>query len=390
MSKRILFLGLLLSLNILSASGQRVPDNSCLEGITINTEYSKADAVRLSLSELTNSGVPGASIAVYNSAGWWVSSAGLADIENDVKMHPCHLQYLQSISKTYMAVAILKLVEEHQIDLDKTIDNYLPNRSSRYITGSDRITVRMLLNHTSGIPEYNDKPGYVTYLLQHPTHEFTGIDYLKYIEGDPLDFEPGSRFLYRNTNYVILALITDQITGNHAKFITETIFKPLDLTRTFYRNEPGYLDFPELVIGYWDRYSNEILENVDVLQRGNVASLIGDDGIVTTPVDAVKFLKGLLEGKILSESTLELMMEWLTDENGEIRYGLGLDYTLINDKEIAYGHSGGGIGAGSELYFFPEKDLYVFVGINLGTVTASPLHEKASMAREKLFNALLN
>lgn len=389
MNSKFFFLTFLISLNILNVYSQLGPDDSCITGITFNPDYRNAEKVQKSLNDLINSGIPGTAIAVYKDGMWWISSTGYASIKHRVKMHPCHLQYLQSISKTYMATAILKLMEEERIDLNQPIQRYLPERISQYITDSDKITVRMLLNHTSGVPEYNYRPAYVTYLLQHPSNHFEAEDYLEYIEGMPLDFEPGSEFSYRNSNYLLLALIADMITGDHAKYMTETIFKPLGLKHTYYRNEAGYLEYPELVDTYWDRYSNGIVENINQLQRSNVASMVGDDGIVTTPVDAIIFLRGLLEGKILSEPTLQMMMNWVADSNGEIRYGLGLDYSEIKN-EIAYGHSGGGLGAGSELYYFPESDLYVFVAINLGTVTESPLHKKASEARERLFDAILD
>lgn len=389
MNSKFSFLTFILLFSILNAYGQRLPDDSCLTGITLKSEYEKTDKINELLFELINSGVPGAAIAIYSDDGWWVSSAGYTSIEDEIAMHPCHLQYLQSISKTYMAAAVLKLSEEKRLDLDQPIQKYLPEQFSRYVTDSEKITVRMLLNHTSGVPEYNYSPKYVTYLLQHPNHYFTPEDFLKYIDGKPLDFKPRSDFSYRNSNYVLLALIADTITGNHAKYISDIIFKPLGLKHTYYRNESGYLVYSELVNGYWDRYSDGIVENIDELQRSNVASMIGDDGIVTTPVDAIKFLRGLLEGKILSESTLQLMMDWVTDSNGDIRYGLGLDYIEIKDK-IAYGHSGGGLGAGSDLYYFPESNIFVFVAINLGTVTGSPIHEKASEVRERLYEAILN
>lgn len=389
MNSNFFVLTFLISFNILNVYGQQSPGDSCITGITLNPDFRNAEKIRDSLNELINSGVPGTAIAIFSDGRWWVSSAGFASIEKGVKMDPCHLQYLQSISKTYMATAILKLVEEERLDLDQSIDHYLPLRYSRYITDNDKITVRMLLNHTSGVPEYNYQPAYVTYLLQHPAHHFKPRDYFEYINGKPLDFEPGSEFSYRNSNYVLLALIADAITGDHAQYISDNIFKPLGLKNTYYKNEAGYPHFTELVTPYWDRYSNGIVENIDELQRTNVASMIGDDGIVTTPVDAVLFLKGLLEGKIISDSYVNMMKEWVRDNNNEIRYGLGLDHSEINNH-IAYGHSGGGLGAGSELYYFPDKEIYVFVAINLGTVTGSPLHIKASEARENLFDALLN
>jgi len=372
-----------------STSNQALSITDCTEHGMSDSAYSRSVDVQLALEELVSSGVPGASIAVYSETeGWWVSSAGYAQIEDEVPMRTCHLQYLQSISKTYMAVAVLKLYEHGGIQLDNPITDYLPVAYSRHISDAERITVRMLLNHTSGIPEYNFSAEYVTYLLQHPDYEFTPSEYLGYIDGKPLDFVPGSRYSYRNTNYLVLALITDAITGDHAEYIEKNLLEPLGLTHTYYRGDSGYLNYPLLANSYWDRYSNGIVENVSKLQRNNVASLIGDDGIVTTPIEAVIFLRSLLEGKLLSGSTLEEMKTWVRDSSDKPRYGLGLGHAEFQG-EIGIGHSGGGIGAGAELRYFPDKDLYVFVGINLGTVTGSPLHVKAEKARNKLFDALL-
>ncbi|QMU31591.1 beta-lactamase family protein [Adhaeribacter radiodurans] len=362
--------------------------NSCTDKTIINSNYSKAGDVQSAMQRFSLAGAPGSVVAIYSEEGWWANTTGYAKIEDKTPMQLCHLQYLQSISKTYMAVAILKLYEEGIVDLDAPITRYLPEKYSKYITSAETITVRMLLNHTSGVPEYNFDPAYVSYLLQHPNHTFSSEDYLKYVEGKKLDFTPGSKHSYRNTNYLLLALMADAITGDHAKFISETILKPLDLDNTFYRNDPGYLKYSNLVNSYWDRYSNGIVENVSQMQQTNVASLIGDDGIVTTPTDAVKFLKGLVEGKLLAAATLQQMQTWTTDENNKPKYGLGLEYTTIRNQ-IAFGHTGGGLGAGCELYYFPQKKMYVFLGVNLGTVTDSPLHKGIEAARDTLYQVLL-
>jgi D-alanyl-D-alanine carboxypeptidase len=332
--------------------------------------------------------VPGAAVAVYSSEGWWTTAAGFAKLEDRTPMQPCHVQYLQSISKLYLAVAVLKLYEAGKVRLDAPITTYLPERYRRYVTNAGQVTVRMLLNHTSGIAEYNFSPAYVTYLLQHPNHRFTTEDYLKYIDGKPLDFAPGSRYGYRNTNYVLLALITDALTGDHARYLAETIFTPLGLTQTYYRGQAGYPDYPALVNAYWDRYGNGIVENVSQMQKTNVASLVGDDGIVATPADAVKFLRGLMEGKLLSAAAMAEMKTWVNNRKGEPACGLGLAYARVHGQ-VAYGHTGGGLGAGCQLYYFPEKGVYVFIGINLGTVTHSPLHQGAEKALDRVMGALL-
>ena len=350
--------------------------------------YSKGQDLEQVLQQLVDSGVPGVVMAVQTDAGLWETAKGYAKIEDKTPMQLCHLQYLQSISKTYMAVAILKLYEEGKIVLDDPIKKYLPKKYYNYLEGAETITVRMLLNHTSGIPDYNFQPAYVSYLLQHPDHYFVPEDYLRYIKGKKLDFTPGSKHVYANVNYVLLSMIADSLSGSHAKLISDMIFKPLGLANTYYRDEPGYLKYPELVNSYWDRYSNGIVENASQLERMNVSTLVGDDGIVTTPADAIQFLKGLVEGKLLSDSTLRQMKTWVNNSKGEPIYGFGLVHFSKNGYE-AFGHSGGGIGAGCELYYFPEKNLYYFIAINLGTVTDSPLHVKLAKLRDELYDIML-
>lgn len=360
-----------------------------LKSQPINEQYSKAKQLTETLEELVNHGIPGAVITIYSEEGWWQAAAGFSKLETKSRMQVNHLQYLQSISKTYMAVCLLKLRESGKIDLDASIQKYLPPRLSHHITSIEKITVRMLLNHTSGIAEYNQQPAYITYLLQHPRFRFKPEDYLKYIHHKPLDFEPGSKYSYRNTNFLLLALIADNITGDHAKFIHETIFKPLNLQQTFYTSDEGFPNYPNLVDSYWDRHSDGVLENASVLQQNNVASLIGDDGIITTSQEAVVFLKGLIEGKLISAESLELMKTWVNDKKGNPTYGLGLDHSTFVGY-TGYGHSGGGIGAGCQLYYFPHKKIYIFLAINLGTVTDSPLHEANAKAIDQIYHTLLD
>lgn len=367
---------------------QELPISACIFSVPINPDFSKAIELQRVLNELVTKGVPGTATAVYTNEGWWAGSSGLAKIETGTHVELCHLQYLQSVAKTYMAVAILKLHEQGRINLQAPIDQYLPKKYLQYIPNGATITVNMLLNHTSGIPEYNSQPDYVSKLLSHPDYIFCSEEYLKFIENKPQDFKPGSRYSYRNTNYLLLALIADAITGDHAAYMKQEIFEPLALTNTFYRHDASYPNYPDLVNGYWDRYSNGTIENVSRMQLNNVTSLIGDDGIVATPTDAVKFLKGLMEGAILSQASLELMKTWVNDKTGKPTYGLGLDHAIFQGQ-IAYGHSGGGLGAGCQLYYFPEKNIVVFIGINLGTVTDGPILEAAAPTLDKFFEVLL-
>lgn len=369
---------------------QLTPTQACDASPEVfNPRFPKADTLRKILQQLTQSGTPGGSIAVYSEKdGWWAHSEGYAKIEDKTPLEICHLHYLQSISKTYMAVAVMRLWELKKIELDAPITRYLPAQIWQKIAQADSITVRMLLNHTSGIPEYGFEINYLLKLLQEPDFSFTSIDYLNFIAKRELNFKPGSKHQYSNTNYLLLALLVDAITGDHGQFIRQQIFAPLELKNSFYRDSPTYLEQPNLVNSYWDRFGNGHIENVSHMQKVNVASLVGDDGVVCTPLDAVRFLKGLLEGKLLAPATVKLMQEWVKNEKGEETYGMGLYWSQLQNYP-AIGHGGAGIGAGALLYYLPEQKLYVCLAVNLGTILDGPITERVGAFRDAILEVLV-
>jgi D-alanyl-D-alanine carboxypeptidase len=170
--------------------------------------------------------------------------------------------------------------------------------------------------------------------------------------------------------------------------MTINIFKPLGLTHTFYKNESGYLDYPELVNSYLNRRSDAKIENVTKTQVNNVIAMNGDDGMVATPMDFAYFLDGLVHGQLLKPQTLTEMQNWVNDKNGEPVYGLGLAYRTQNDK-WGYGHGGSGIGAGAILYHFPENDVTVFIGVNIGTLIEGPYKVLYDQMKDELLNIIV-
>lgn len=355
----------------------------------INLDHPKSTSLQTIMDHYTNLGIPGIAMAICTNDGYWSGSAGYSKIETETLMQPCHLQYSQSVFKTYMAVAMLILYEQGRIDLDESITVYLPENVISKIANADKISIRMLLNHTSGLAEYNDNPSYITYLLQHPLHKFTTMDYLDYIDGKQLQYTPGTKYKYTNTNYVVLGLIADQITGDHARFISDEIFKPLELNNSFYHEDMNYLNKPELVNSYWDRYSNSTLENCSGMQKTNVSSLKGDDGMIASPMDYVKFLQALFDNQLLADSTLAQMMSFKQSEDDEnYGYGLGIHKDIYKQK-IEYGHSGDGIGAACYLSYFPHNNTYAFIAVNIGTAVPSPIFDNTSKLVDDIFDILI-
>lgn len=388
MKKSFTSLLILIAVFLLNAQSAKV-DQRCDLGVVLNANFSKASALDSIMKSYTTNLLPGVSMAVYSEAeGWWAGSKGYASVEKKIPMQNCHLQYIQSVSKSYIAVEILQLKEQGKIDLDATITKYLPARYSKYIMNAEKITVRMLLNHRSGVPEYNQDPEFVSEVILHPLKDFSSEDCLKAIANKDLQFTPGSKYQYTNTNYLLLSLIGDAITGDHAAYIKANIFKPLGLNNSYYGKDHNYLDKLDLPQSYWDVFNVGIPVNITPFQKMTVACSKGDDGIVCTTTDAVKFLKGLMEGKLLKPESLKEMLDFVKDEKGHNRYGMGISYFDLGGLP-AYGHGGGGIGAGCGLVYVPSHKIYVFLSTNLGVFVDSNLSKKAEEFRDAVLMALL-
>ena len=132
------------------------------------------------------------------------------------------------------------------------------------------------------------------------------------------------------------------------------IFEPLGMAQTRYRRSAAELERLPIVDSYWDVLQTGEPANITAMQKANVASLKGDDGIVCMPLDAVKFMHGLMEGKLLAAASMELMRTWVKNDKGTPVYGLGLSCFQAGGIE-AWACGGGGIGAGCLLLYIPAN-----------------------------------
>ncbi|MDN3548625.1 serine hydrolase domain-containing protein [Mucilaginibacter aquaedulcis] len=382
--KRILLITVIILMIARSKSGAQT--NQPCNFPNEQSAFSKRDTLEKLSKQYTQMGIPGLVLAVYSPGyGYWGTASGFSETETHTPMQLCMLQYLQSVSKTYLATVILKLYEEGKIDLDAAITKYLPQQYSSYIDKASTMTVRNLLNHTSGMPDYLENPKYVSYALAHPDHIFTSDEFLSYIKGEPQQFKPGSKFQYSNTNYHVLALIVDVIAGSHDQLIRQKILMPLGLSHTFYRDIKGRAD---LVKNYIDLSGTGVVQNVTQLQQSSIMSAKGDDGIVATPLDAINFLRGLMEGKLLSKASLNEMTKWVNDDTGKPVYGMGLYHVTYSNVD-GVGHGGAGAGAGCALYYFPSKNVYVFLATNIGKLVEGPIVRKVNELKIKVLEIIL-
>ena len=211
-------------------------------------------------------------------------AAGWKDSAKRVPADPQALFKIASISKLYIAVAAAKLVHSQRLSLDDTLADHLPALAGR-IENADRITLRMLLQHRSGIPNFIDQDAFDWSERQEDPDEN-----LKLVLDEPADFSPDTRYRYSNTNYLLIGKILDNILGySHQQYIDREILASLELTHTY-----GLLrqvDVEEVVSGYHYQIDTD-LKGLDYTTPGG--------SMVATAQDVGLFLSALNDGSLLS------------------------------------------------------------------------------------------
>ncbi|MCB0666546.1 MAG: beta-lactamase family protein [Saprospiraceae bacterium] len=239
------------------------------------------DTVQEQLEEATELGFDG--IIVYVDAGGKEPSfyaAGYKNRENRIPADPRSLFKIASVSKLYIAVAISKLVRDGRLALDKTLSDYLPELGGR-IENMDRITLSMIVQHRSGIPNFTDTHNY--WVAPKGSDE----ERLQLVLDLPANFEPGEDYEYSNTNYLLLARIMDKILGyNHFRFIQEEILQPLNLKHTF--GSIHDVDMDDVMSGYYVGYDSD-LKTVD------------NGSMLATAEDLGKFIRALNDGSAFKD-----------------------------------------------------------------------------------------
>jgi D-alanyl-D-alanine carboxypeptidase len=313
------------------------------------------------LDRYVGQGLPGVVLFVRTPHGLWNGAAGYAKIETAAPMSPTHRHFAASITKMYTATAVMLLAEDGVIDLDAKISRYLPVSIYGSVPNAAGSTVRHLLGHTSGIPDF----GVFAYdldTLNDPLGSYPPERLLSYVEGQSVIFAPGEGYFYSNTNYLLLALLVDHVTGaSHADVISERILQPLALDATYYKNEPGYPTPGGLVNSYEDLMGDGRLVNVSDMTTHFNGMVIGHSGLIASSADFAAFIEALLGGSIVGQESLAEMLETTHFD----RYGLGLSF-IETQYGRGVGHSGGDFGIRGEVRHFPDLDATIVLLVNGG------------------------
>jgi CubicO group peptidase (beta-lactamase class C family) len=216
-------------------------------------------------------------------------AAGWHDRKKKIPAYPQALFKIASISKLYVAVAVAKLANDKQLSLDKTLADYLPELVGR-IEHADKITLRMMVQHRSGIPDFTRTPSYWV----NPPKE--NRKNLELVLDKPADFEPDKNYRYSNTNYLLIGEILDNTLGySHHQYIKKEILIPLELNRTY--SLLSEVDVDDLMSGYYVGYDNDMKFNDFITPAGSMIATAEDVGI---------FLRALNDSSVFNEGEQDI------------------------------------------------------------------------------------
>ena len=304
-----------------------------------NTDYSKLDILFNSLEEF-DKGMGQISI-FHDGKEVYARSYGYADIANQQKIQHNTKFRVGSVSKTFTATIIMKLIENGKLSLSTTLNKYYPQ-----IQNADKITIQYLLEHRSGIANFTSVEDYMKWNTQEHSKE----QVLERIKSGGVIFSPDERFAYSNSNYVLLAWIAEEVSGKtYAQLLEEMIIKPCALKNTYVGGKINPKNGEALS---YTKLSEWKLE-----PETDMSIPIGAGFIVSTATDLNTFFYCLFNNKLLSMESLERMKR-MKDS-----FGLGLIEAPFYNKR-GYGHTGGIDGFQSNVFYFPEDKMSVAINSN--------------------------
>lgn len=316
-----------------------------------NAEY----AGELSVYQ-TETSSPGAVMLVKRPGEpLWIGATGQSNLEHQTAMRTNTPFRTGSVTKMFIATAILQLREQGKLTLEDSLSQHLPEVAGN-IPQAAQITIRHLLGHLSGITDPpNESIRYQLDIVNDPEGfgaRSTEALLAKYVYGKALNFEPGGAYGYSNANYWLLGLIVEKLMQkNLQQALNELIFSPLSLTQTWIEKR----DDRNVARGYSDFYGNGNLLDVSRWDRAE-----GDGkaagGLISTAEELAIFMGALFGGQLLPLPVVEEMkqIQLSTCNSPDCEYGLGLEL-WSTAAGIAYGHNGSLIGIEANVLYFPES-----------------------------------
>jgi D-alanyl-D-alanine carboxypeptidase len=327
---------------------------------TLNVGRLEAVADSVANAYIATGEIPGMSMAVAKDGEIvFVRGYGLADVEMDVVAAPETVYRIGSVTKQFTAAIIMRLVEAGEISLDDPITKYLPD----YPVQGHHVTVRHLLNHTSGIPNIRvrdvDEETRQRFKMDLPAEEVVRL-----FAELPFDFAPGEQHRYSNSGYLLLGMIIEKVTGTpFSEYVERELLQPLGLDNTLYCDTRRII--PNRAEGY--EYEEGELINAPYLSMVIPAAA---GALCSTAGDLVRWTHLLHSGQVVSPASLRQMTTPTVLASGdEAGYGYGLQLNRFHLRPVIF-HGGSINGFIAALVHYPEDSLSIALLFNAGSAEA--------------------
>lgn len=312
------------------------------------------DATRQAVRAAVADGVPGVTVRVREGHGTWAATAGVGNLETGKPRSTRDHYRVASISKTFVATVVLQLEAEGRLSLDDTVEKWLPGVVRGNGHDGRKVTLRQLLNHTSGIFDYLADPAFQrTYMtadgfMKHRFDEAEPEELLAFAMANKPYFTPGANFEYSNTNYLLAARVIEKATGNddYGDEIDRRIIAPLHLTSTSVPTTRVTLPRPSSR-AYSKLARTDTGPTYDVTEL-NASLAYGSGQMVSSSADLNRFYSALLRGRLLPPEQLKEMKTTVPSSRDTSRYGLGLVDRRLSCGVHVWGHDGGISGSNSD------------------------------------------
>lgn len=285
------------------------------------------------VSQMQKRHIPGLSLAVIKDGKIVkMRGYGLASVELSAPATENSVYQIGSLTKTFTATAVMMLAEDGRLGLDDKVTAHLSGLPAAW----DGVTIRHLLTHTSGLV-----PDPVPWSLETVGRPYTREELLKLITGAPLQFPPGTMYRYANSDYYLLALLIEKVSGkSYGEFLSERIFEPLGMTATRV-NDPSEV-VPGRVNGYgWEH------DRFNVPPPIHPSQTLGAGNLLSTVADLAKFDAAMTAGRLLKKTSLDEMWTPAKVNGFETGYGLGWNVYDYRGHKIV-GHGGNTPGFASQ------------------------------------------
>ncbi|WP_225802150.1 serine hydrolase [Streptomyces sp. NK15101] len=248
-------------------------------------------------------GPPGAIAVLTRDGVRQVYRAGTAEVGTRRPPRPDDHMRIASVAKAFSGAVALSLVDRKALGLDDTIGGRLPQLPTAW----HAVTLRQLLQHTSGLPDFSKSQAFQDIVRADPRHHFDSRHLLDFVADRPLDFQPGSRYAYSNSDNIAVALMAEQATGrSYESLLRQLVYRPLDLTET---SLPQGYRLPRPFLHGYSTAPGEPPE--DVSEAISASGAWASGGIVSTPADLSRFIGGYAGPELLSPMTRHAQQDFL-------------------------------------------------------------------------------